>query len=183
MLERGRAGGRRKRILGGGFGRGQTQTFSSRQSWLLEGNSEQQPDDLEEHVLGEGVGAGKAVHEDGNGIGPFLPFITFSNSLKSNFAPASDNLSLSNANSVAFILPLVPSGIVYNTLLLVVAKVSSKSHTLIPLIGCSGKWVTSKAVSGAKLLISSSDVIFSGVAKSATTCLAKGASISLNNSL
>ena len=66
-------------------------------------------------------------------IGPSAPFITLLNSLKSNSAPSFDSSSLLKANSVALIFPLVPSGIVYNTLLLVVAKVSSKSQTLIPL--------------------------------------------------
>ena len=65
-------------------------------------------------------------------IGPFAPSITLLNSEKSNSAPKLASLSPCKANSVALIFPLVPSGIVYNTLLFVVARVSSKSQTLIP---------------------------------------------------
>ena len=69
--------------------------------------------------------------------GPLAPLITLLNSLKSNSAPLAKNVSPSFANLDASNLPLVPSGIVYNTLLLVVANVSSKSQTLIPLLGLS----------------------------------------------
>ena len=81
--------------------------------------------------------------------GPFLPLITFSNSLKSNFAPYFANCPCLLANSIAVNFPFagiaphpttaglnLPSGknlgISYLTMLFVVATVWSKSKTLIP---------------------------------------------------
>ena len=66
--------------------------------------------------------------------GPFLPSTTLLNSLKSHSAPLEDSMSPFLANSSAVSLPVSPFGIVYNTLLFVLANVSSKSSTLIPFL-------------------------------------------------
>ena len=67
--------------------------------------------------------------------GPFLPSITLSNSTKSNKAPLLCSSIDLAANSLALILDFLPLGIVTITLLFVLAKVSSKSKTLIFLTG------------------------------------------------
>ena len=67
--------------------------------------------------------------------GPLAPFITLLNSEKSHSAPLASSSPALFANSVAVKDPFFPSGISYNTLLLVVANVSSKSNTLIFLTG------------------------------------------------
>ena len=79
--------------------------------------------------------------------GPLLPCITLLNSEKSHWAPSASMLPASLANVAASIAPVVPSGIVYNTLLLVLANVSSKSNTLIFLIGWSSFLPFAKALS------------------------------------
>ncbi len=66
--------------------------------------------------------------------GPFLPSITFSNSVKSNLAPCCSSSAALCANSVAFILNVSPSNVSTSTLLLDLANVSSKSNTLAFLI-------------------------------------------------
>ena len=66
--------------------------------------------------------------------GPFLPFTTLLNSLKSNSAPSCCNCSACAANSAGVILVILPSGILTKTLLSLNARVSSKSNTLIPFV-------------------------------------------------
>ena len=56
-----------------------------------------------------------------------------SNSVKSNVYPSANKSSYVLAYSSAFKVPVVPSGLVYLTKDLVVANVSSKSKTVIPL--------------------------------------------------
>ena len=63
--------------------------------------------------------------------GPAFPSITLLNSEKSHCAPSASILPASLAKVAASILPVVPSGIVYSTLLFVRANVSSKSNTRI----------------------------------------------------
>ena len=70
--------------------------------------------------------------------GPFLPSTTLLNSAKSNVAPWDSSSPALSANCVALNEPSVPSGISYNTLLLDLASVSSKSNTRIFLTGASG---------------------------------------------
>ena len=68
--------------------------------------------------------------------GPFwVPLLTFSNSLKSNCAPSSSNWTAVLANSAALIDTVVPSSLFTVTCSFVLAKVSSKSKTLIPFLG------------------------------------------------
>ena len=69
------------------------------------------------------------------------------NSEKSNSAPCSNISVPRSANCSAVNFPVLPSGIVYNTLLLVWANVSSKSNTLIFLTGALGSRATFKALS------------------------------------
>ena len=79
--------------------------------------------------------------------GPLAPFITLLNSEKSHSAPWASISPAFLANSVAVKDPVSPLGIVYNTLLLVVANVSSKSNTLIFLTGASGFLAIDNALS------------------------------------
>ena len=62
-----------------------------------------------------------------------MPLTTLLNSEKSNVYPSANKSSYVLAYSSAFKVPVVPSGLVYLTKDLVVASVSSKSKTVIPL--------------------------------------------------
>ena len=95
--------------------------------------------------------------------GPNLPLTTLLNSLKSNSAPLASKASDFLANSVAFNLPLVPSGIVYSTLLFVRASVSSKSKTLMPLGSLLGSRPFSKALSRVIIFLEAETVLLLSV--------------------
>ena len=111
-------------------------------------------------LIGPAASAGLAVNTNTSSVpflsaiilatsskGPLVPCITLLNSEKSHTAPSASMLPASLAKVAASILPLVPSGIVYNTLLFVWASVSSKSNTLIFLTGAFSLLALSKALS------------------------------------
>ena len=79
--------------------------------------------------------------------GPFLPSTTLLNSVKSNLAPCNSKSAACLANSVALIFLLDPFGILTITMLFDVAKVSSKSNTLIFLTEAFRLLATFKALS------------------------------------
>ena len=103
------------------------------------------PNSLRNSCIGPAESAGRAVNTKTLSVpflsamifatsnkGPFWPFITLLNSEKSHLAPNFSNALPSFANVAASILYCLGSfGKVYNTLLFVLAKVSSKSNTRI----------------------------------------------------